>query len=203
MSRRRRLPAALTLAVLSACAACGSSSDSSSSDGTPSPTTAFAAGSSTTAADDEAATGPAQPAPISIEVTFDDGAETLTSAIAVGSELRAEQAAATYPEAAFFCSGESFSPGELFAVKIDHSATATASAPASAAASELLAVEVVSTEPVDGAGTFPAEVFVLLAGGTSLELPAAELVVADDLVSGSFHGVSAAGVQLDATFSCA
>lgn len=198
MSRRRRLRAAVTLAVLSACAAC-----SSSSDGTPSPTTAFAAGSSTTVAGDEAATGPPQPAPISIEVTFDDGAETLTSAIAVGSELRAEQAAATYPEAAFFCSGESFSPGELFAVKIDHSSTATASAPTSAVASELLAVEVVSTEPVDGAGTFPAEVFVLLAGGTSLELPAAELAVADDLVSGSFHGVSAAGVQLDATFSCA
>ncbi len=132
--------------------------------------------------------------PLRIELVLDDGAESVRAAIEVTAAARAEHAGEELPEAASWCSGEGFVPGRVFVVKIDRSAEPSEG--------ELQWVEVESSEPVDGPGTYAAEAFVLLVGDTALHLEPAELTIDDDLHHGTFTGTSEAGVRVEGTFSC-
>lgn len=176
------------LAALLALAACGGDAEPSS------------VSSSTTVASpataSKLATAASHPAlgPLQIELVLDDGVESVSATLQVDAAERAVQGEVGLPEAPSWCSGEDFVPGQVFVVKIDRSTEPVED--------ELQWVEVESSEPVDGPGTYPAEAFVLLAGDTSLHLAAAELVLADDLHHGTFSGTSASGVRVDGSFTC-
>ena len=182
----RGLPAGL--AVLLALTACGGEAEPSSDSG-PATSASPTADAQLAAASLEPALGPVQ-----IELVLDDGAESVTASISVDAAERAAQGALALPEAPSWCSGEAFEPGQVFVVKIDRSAQP--------ADGELQWVEVESSEPVDGPGTYSAEAFVLLAGDTSLHLAAAELTIDDDLRHGTFSGASESGIRVDGSFAC-
>jgi hypothetical protein len=185
-SRWRVLPVGL-LALL-ALAACRGDAEPSSG---PSSTTS--APSAPAAELAKADVGPA-PGPLRIELVLDDGAESVAAALSVEAAERAAQGGLALAEASSWCSGEAFEPGQVFVVKIDRSAEPVAG--------ELRWVEVESSEPVDGSGTYPAEAFVLLAGDTALHLAAAELVIDEDLRHGTFSGTSESGVRVEGSFAC-
>ena len=184
-----KTPLALAAAA-AVLAACGAGSDDGAAVTEPTPV------STTTTVElaDEATLVIAAASPIWIEITFDDGVEVLTARVETDPVAASEVAATPESGSQAWCSAPDLDPGAPYSVKVDN----TAADPGA----DLLWAEVESLEPVDGPGTYPAAVFMLLQGGTSLSIDAAELVLDDGLGSGSFAGVSASGVRISGAFGC-